>query len=478
MKPKIFIGSSVEGLSVAYAMQQNLTHDAEATVWDQGVFELSNTTIESLEKSLTTIDFAIFVFSDDDIKIMRKKQSSTVRDNVLFEFGLFIGKIGRERVFFVTPDNSSIHIPTDLLGIVSGKYNPNREDGSLQSATGAVCNQIRIQMKKLGLIQVENKDNEANELDDKIETYENEWMEDFQNNKFSDAKEKLKKLMKNKINDELNNDKVWLSYIDFKLNEKKGLLQLEKLEKKYPNNEELQIRIIHVYLWEDYHKKVIKRSTKLLKKIKRKNEVVILLSNSYIQNGDTENAKKLLQKYLPDNNPEIAIELSKINDNKQESIKILDSAYTNFPHNEQLVYQYAKLLLDEKYYKEALYLLDFLTKEHDTNISYWGYLGNACLGLNLYDKSMSCCKKAAEINNFNDSWILQNIGNLLNNKGFYTESIKWLKKGLLLDEESQYAHDRLSKALKSKEEENTKYNDICKDGRKLLRNIDNLNEED
>lgn len=66
-KPRVFIGSSVEGLNVAYAVQQNLLHEAEVTVWDQGVFELSRTTMESLAKALAENDFAVFVFSPDDL---------------------------------------------------------------------------------------------------------------------------------------------------------------------------------------------------------------------------------------------------------------------------------------------------------------------------------------------------------------------------------------------------------------------------
>lgn len=97
VKPRAFIGSSVEGLGVAYAVQQNLVHDVEATVWSQGVFELSETSIESLIKVLETSDFGIFVFSPDDEVKMRGATSASIRDNVLFEMGMFLGKLGRER---------------------------------------------------------------------------------------------------------------------------------------------------------------------------------------------------------------------------------------------------------------------------------------------------------------------------------------------------------------------------------------------
>jgi predicted nucleotide-binding protein len=96
-KPRAFIGSSSESLGVAYAVQQNLADDVEAVVWNQGVFELSLSTIESLTKSLANTDFGIFVFSPDDIARIRGTDAHTVRDNVSFEFGLFVGRLGRER---------------------------------------------------------------------------------------------------------------------------------------------------------------------------------------------------------------------------------------------------------------------------------------------------------------------------------------------------------------------------------------------
>jgi hypothetical protein len=150
LKPKVFVASSVEGLDVAYPMQVNLQHDADLTVWSQGVFSLSVTPLDSITEALNSSDFGIFVFSPDDETRMRGSVSDTVRDNVIFELGLFIGKLGKRRCFIVMPDNIDFHIPTDLVGVTPAKYPGIRDKAELAAALGPACHEIRQAMKLQG----------------------------------------------------------------------------------------------------------------------------------------------------------------------------------------------------------------------------------------------------------------------------------------------------------------------------------------
>ena len=147
-KPALFVGCSVEALAVAYAIQENLEHDAEVTVWPQGVFGLSKTPMRSLAQVLDRSEFGIFVFAPDDRVQLRKRTFSAVRDNVIFELGLFAGHLGIDRSFIVIPaDGKALHVPTDLTGVTPGTYEPRRRDGNLQAALGPFCNQVRMALK-------------------------------------------------------------------------------------------------------------------------------------------------------------------------------------------------------------------------------------------------------------------------------------------------------------------------------------------
>ncbi|MDO8297180.1 MAG: nucleotide-binding protein [Caulobacter sp.] len=150
-KPAIFIGSSVEGLDVAYALQQGLEYDAEPTVWSQGVFTLNQAAIVDLIGETRTTDFALFVLTADDIRSMRGASTSVPRDNVIFELGLFIGALGLERCFFVTPRNADpVSLPSDLLGLTSLSYEAQRADGRLLAALGPAVHHVRAALRKLG----------------------------------------------------------------------------------------------------------------------------------------------------------------------------------------------------------------------------------------------------------------------------------------------------------------------------------------
>ena len=144
IKPSIFIGSSTESLNLAYLIHENLEHAVEATVWTDGIFLPSHSTFISLLDHAKKTDFAVFVFSPDDMVVMRNKKKKVVRDNVIFEFGLFVGALGIKKTFYILPEGiMDFHLPSDLLGITPLTYDPNRIDGNILSALRPSCNKIQ-----------------------------------------------------------------------------------------------------------------------------------------------------------------------------------------------------------------------------------------------------------------------------------------------------------------------------------------------
>ena len=173
-QPKIFIGSSGEGLKIAYGIQENLEHDALCQVWSQGIFELTGNALDNLLEATTNFDFAIFVFQPDDLVKIRDSQYRVVRDNLIFELGLFISKLGKEKVFFLVPRNEKdLHLPTDLLGIQPGHYDHPCDEVNLLGSLGPFCNKVRRQMNKQNSVNKSSVYSEINEELDRSPKSEN-----------------------------------------------------------------------------------------------------------------------------------------------------------------------------------------------------------------------------------------------------------------------------------------------------------------
>jgi predicted nucleotide-binding protein len=146
---RVFIISSVEALDIARAIQNALDHDPFLVViWTDGVFRASQYSIESLEKELDQSDFALAIAQPDDVTESRAKSAPTPRDNVIFELGFFMGRLGRHRSLLLEPRGEEVKLPSDLSGITTIPYKYDAKN--LAAALGPACNRIRDIINEYG----------------------------------------------------------------------------------------------------------------------------------------------------------------------------------------------------------------------------------------------------------------------------------------------------------------------------------------
>ena len=86
-----------------------------------------NTVIEKLERCSSNVGYAIALVTPDDIGTLKDKEDDELnpraRQNVVFELGYFMGKLGRKRVCLLLKDQ--VELPSDISGIVYISVDPN-----------------------------------------------------------------------------------------------------------------------------------------------------------------------------------------------------------------------------------------------------------------------------------------------------------------------------------------------------------------
>ena len=143
-RPVVFIGSATEGLKIAGKLGKALADVADCRLWKHGVFGLSQGTLESLIETTRGADFAVLLVTADDLATRKGKRLHIPRDNIVFEIGLFMGAIGRERTFIVSNEDGLAGLPSDLAGITVATMSTPKK------GLTEVTNLLRTQVTKLG----------------------------------------------------------------------------------------------------------------------------------------------------------------------------------------------------------------------------------------------------------------------------------------------------------------------------------------
>ena len=141
-RPRMVIASSAESIEDARALQVALDVWFEVTVWDQGLAEVSDYTMDALVREIGESSFGVIFANAEDERVSRGRVTPAARDNVLVEYGLMVGTLGRQRTFLVHRSDQTPVVPSDLLGIARATYLPRR-DGNRVAMMSSVATQIR-----------------------------------------------------------------------------------------------------------------------------------------------------------------------------------------------------------------------------------------------------------------------------------------------------------------------------------------------
>ena len=141
-KIRLFLMTSKAASEAALAIEKALADQFSIVTWKEGGLRGTNYAIASLERVLDQSDVAIAIAEPS-------LDGRHGRDNIIFELGFFMGRLGRHRTFLLEPRGEKSELPPELAGVHTLTW-PHHPGGNLADAIAPACGKLTQLITELG----------------------------------------------------------------------------------------------------------------------------------------------------------------------------------------------------------------------------------------------------------------------------------------------------------------------------------------
>lgn len=267
-----------------------------------------------------------------------------------------------------------------------------------------------------------------------------------------------------------------MAVIEFQRGNPSAASQFEDLITGNPTEAEVYDWFASCYRWAGLSAKALEVLERGLNKSSIKTNLLIRKANTLRNIGKVADAILLLaeaiNKYPDIGELHVSLADAYIDEKqKDQAHNALVSGLEHLPRSESLLSKLASLAVERGDQPGAVMIYRKLLHISEKNASYHVLLGNAYLALELFSLAMEAYSKGNELAETKAGWIVGNIGNLLNARGFFAEAIMKLEEALKLEPDSVYCHERLAQAMGNNLAENERLEELLKESRPVFSKI-------
>jgi tetratricopeptide (TPR) repeat protein len=384
---------------------------------------------------------------------------------IIIAIAFFLILILRPYVFYPPSEYNDKIKPKDYINALRGNSaSPSEEFQPIDYSKQDTKIEVEI-------VSNQKEINESVEISDPGKEESNNWISLIMSQQFVQArKEILEELVDEDDQETIIRLKSFAAYALCYIEPENGFLEFAEIKNKFDNE-------FSPYFWESVFfadtKQYLKAidiinsalekvsSQSLIKSLKMRKLELLFQSKKY---DDTEIFAKEILKNI--NEPSIVAKVFRIlgtiykdTDRNMDADNAYFSAYKAFPANNENLTEICQYFSTTKNNKlELFFRLE--AQKLSPSVTNNGNLGNCYLNSGFNNLAMSAYFQANVLAEGKEAWIVSNIGNLYNNIGLYDLAIEYLSKGLELDPDSQYIHERLAASMKKKEIEKAQIQEI------------------